>query len=1150
MADLKAPRGGGKSPSQPRSFLAGQGWKWLSFLLVLVLLDLLIVFKFRRVATPESPEWLDRMNRGLAYLEQFNYEPATHQYEQALAIKPKDVATRINLAIALLNQAKPETLDKAVELLRGVLADQPDNPYANYCLAIILQYRNDVEGALPHFEATAKASPDDAHAWYQVGKCLTELDLRPDEAFDALTKAVELEPALNAARYALAMHPKTATDARKTMLDEQRALADAIWEREYKVRYFDMGPHAEAVPLPTLAPQQGMQALATSDVPVTLAAGTEWRVADGKDGYSLEIARRGRCSVVLDRLANGVEDLFLPGAVMRKGKPGDLLLTPDGPGWKDVTEEAGLANGDGSIAAAGDLDNDGKPELLVAGSTGLKAYKNLGNGKFAPLPLSPGKGEEPGKFSGLALADIDQDGDLDIFATRAEGDPKTALAAWLNTSDAVEAAAGKPAEPLRLKFEAKPLPGVDPPGALAGLTLADVDGDSDLDMVLLPLQAGKPVWVRNDRLLRFKTLPVGDPVLPAAEWRACVSHLGDLYEPAHLLLLRSEGNAMRAQWSPRGWKTNDLQLPAGRQALRMDLNLDGDPDMISLGLKGNARFMAGSCREGTLVELGGGLDGLVNILGATNESTDLLGLKKTGGLARIGLALPSRHMVVVRPTGLRKTGDYLRTTAESVGTRVGVLAGSFRGWDEVGTGQSLGQSSRPIRLGTGPLEFAQAIRLRWPDGVPQAEMDPQVDTLVQMVETNRKPTSCPVLFVQGTDGKWEYVTDCLGPGALGEQGSDGSVRPARPVEVLRLPESVSRRKGKLVLRLAEPMDEVMYLDGARLAVVDHPVGTEIWADERFNFTGDLPTSQLMVVGNLVSLTEAKDNAGADALDLLARADGASVTNFPRLTWMGMAGRHKLDLLFPRPGGTGPLVLCGEGGVDYPYPESMYAATQAGLSLLPPTLARRGNDGKYTPVGEIGFPAGLPKPMLARIPAGAEGGEPWRLESNLRVYWDSLRLGRLLGDAETGKVAGVTVRWMDPAAASLDRVGFAREIPAGELVGYDGNARDPVSASRWKGSFTRLGDVRELLAGVDDRLAVCGPGDAVDLEYLLPAGEPGPGMTRTVLLRVHGWCKDTAPTTLTGARVEPLPWRGMPAYPCVPSPDEKNWAPRWNTRKFR
>ncbi|MFM8933284.1 MAG: FG-GAP-like repeat-containing protein [Gemmataceae bacterium] len=1150
MADLKSPGGGGKTPSKPRSFLAGQGWKWLSFLLLLVLLDLLIIFKWRRGTSPESPEWLDRMNRGLAYLEQFNYEPATHQYEQALAIKPKDVATRINLAIALLNQAKPETLDKAVELLRGVLADQPENPYANYCLAIILQYRNDVEGALPHFEATAKASPDDAHAWYQVGKCLMELDLRPDEAFDALTKAVELEPALNAARYALAMHPKTPGDARKSMLDEQRALADAIWEREYKVRYFDMGPHAEAVPLPPVAPPQGVQALTASEVPVALAAGTEWRVPGDKDVYAAEIARHGRCSVVLDRQANGVEDLFLPGAVVRKGKPGDLLLTPDGLGWKDITEEAGLAEGSSRIAAAGDLDNDGKPELLVAGATGLKVFKNLGNGKFSALSLTAGRGEEPGKFSGIALADIDQDGDLDIFATRMEGEPKAALAVWLNTSDAVEAAAGKPTEPLKLRFETKALPGVEPTASLAGLTLADVDGDGDLDMVLLPLQAGKPVWVRNDRLLRFKTLPVGTPALPEAEWRACVSHLDDLYEPAHLLLLRAEGNAMRAQWSPHGWKTNDLQLPAGRQALRLDLNLDGDPDMITLDKEGNARFMAGACREGTQLYLGGNLDGLVASMGATNEGTHLLALKKTGGLTHIGLALPGRHMLVVRPTGLRKTGDYLRTTAESVGTRVGALAGSFRGWDEVGTGQSLGLSSRPIRLGTGPLEFAQAIRLRWPDGVPQAEMDPQVDTLIPMVETNRKPTSCPVLFVQGADGKWEYVTDCLGPGALGEQGPDGSVRPARPVEVLRLPEAVGRRKGKLVLRLAEPMDEVMYLDGARLAVVDHPVGTEIWADERFNFTGDAPTSQLMVVGNLVGLNEAKDNTGTDALDLLARADGASVTNFPRLSWMGLAARHKLDLRFPQPGGKGPLVLCGEGGVDYPYPESMNAATQAGLTLLPPTLARRGADGKYTPVGEIGFPAGLPKPMLARIPAGAEGGEPWRLESNLRVYWDSLRLGRLLGDAETGQVAGVTVRWLEPGAANLDRVGFAREIPSGELVAYDGNARDPVSASRWKGSFTRLGDVRELLVGVDDRLAVCGPGDAVDLEYLLPTEEPGPGMTRTVLLRVHGWCKDTAPTTLTGARVEPLPWRGMAEYPCVPSPDEKNWAPRWNTRKFR
>jgi len=151
MSDQKAAGRTGKKPDGPKNSLAGQGWKWLTLLMILVLLDLLIIFKWRGSSNQENPEWLDRMNRGLACLEQFQYEGATNQYEQALAIKPKDIPTRINLAIALLNEAKPETLDRSVELLKGVIAEQPGNPYANYSLGMILQYRNDIEGALPYF---------------------------------------------------------------------------------------------------------------------------------------------------------------------------------------------------------------------------------------------------------------------------------------------------------------------------------------------------------------------------------------------------------------------------------------------------------------------------------------------------------------------------------------------------------------------------------------------------------------------------------------------------------------------------------------------------------------------------------------------------------------------------------------------------------------------------------------------------------------------------------------------------------------------------------------------------------------------------------------------------------------------------------------
>lgn len=606
---------------------------------------------------------------------------------------------------------------------------------------------------------------------------------------------------------------------------------------------------------------------------------------------------------------------------------------------------------------------------------------------------------------------------------------------------------------------------------------------------------------------------------------------------------------MRAQWSTRGWITHEVPLSAGRQIARLDLNLDGEPDLITLGSDGEARLSLGACREGTQINLAGNLDGLIPLVGATGDGVVMMGMKREGGLVRLGLALPGRHMIIVKPTGLRKTGSSIRSTAESVGTRVGALAGPYRGWDEVGTSQSTGQSSRAIRLGTGPLDFAQAIRFRWPDTVPQAELDPQVDTWFQVVEDNRKGTSCPVIFIE-TDQGWDYLTDCLGPGALGEQGPDGSVRPARPVETLRLPASASARRGAFKLRLAEPMDEVMYLDGARVAVVDHPIGTEIWADERFNFTGPTPTSQLLVVGGLTRLSLAEDGRNRDVLNLLDQADGQSFQDFPRLSWLGMAGKHHLDLRFPTPSGTGPLVICAEGGVDYPYPESINAATQAGVELLPPTLSRLGPDGKYQVLGEVGFPAGLPKAMLARLPEGAKPGETWRLESNLRVYWDRLRLGRILGNAEKEKVQGVTVRWLDPEKAVLDRVGFAKEIPAGPLVAYDGNSQDFPPTSKWNGPFTRLGDVKELVAGVDDRLVVCGPGEAVDLSYALPEEPPAPGMTRTLLVRVHGWCKDTSPTTLTGARVEPLPYRAMPTYPGLVPPEQREWTKKWNTRSFR
>ena len=60
--------------------------------------------------------------------------------------------------------------------------------------------------------------------------------------------------------------------------------------------------------------------------------------------------------------------------------------------------------------------------------------------------------------------------------------------------------------------------------------------------------------------------------------------------------------------------------------------------------------------------------------------------------------------------------------------------------------------------------------------------------------------------------------------------------------------------------------------------------------------------------------------------------------------------------------------------------------------------------------------------------------------------------------------------------------------------------------------------------------------------------PPAGWVRSFVLRLTGYCKDTAPFTRTGGSTNPLPFRAMPEYPYSPSlphpaPDQSTWHTR-------
>src|SRR5262249_19616890 len=111
-------------------------------------------------------------NRGVGYMERFNYAKALESFERVNQMDPDWLPGKINLGIALLNIDDEQNRTRAIELFQGMLRQDADNPYAHFCLGILLNYRGLSEEAATHFEAVTRIDPNDAHSWFELAKLL------------------------------------------------------------------------------------------------------------------------------------------------------------------------------------------------------------------------------------------------------------------------------------------------------------------------------------------------------------------------------------------------------------------------------------------------------------------------------------------------------------------------------------------------------------------------------------------------------------------------------------------------------------------------------------------------------------------------------------------------------------------------------------------------------------------------------------------------------------------------------------------------------------------------------------------------------------------------------------------------------------------
>jgi cytochrome c-type biogenesis protein CcmH/NrfG len=1068
---------------------------------------------------------------GVAFMNQQRFADAQKQFESALAADPAYSLAKLNLGIALLAQQKSE---QARAALSEAAQKLPDDPHAWYNLGLTYKDMSEPEKAIAAFDRVARLAPAEPDAFYFIGYLYTQ-EQKYDLAIDAFQQALKNFPYHASAQFGLARayQRKGDADSARSHLQVFQNITTHHLGTPFGAGYGDQGRFSLAEYARNAVPK------APPAIPVHFVAESLASVLESTSGQPLPPGpATGACFFDYD--GDGKPDLLLVSAKadgetrllhgLSGGRFEDMTDSSglSGGRFEDMTDSSGLSlHGSGFGCAAGDYDNDGKTDLAICMSDGVRLFHNEGSGKFADVTKAVGIRREK-NCVGLTFVDYDHDGDLDLYITMAPGGDAHNLL-WRNNGNGTFT-----------DVSAETALGMEATGA--GLATSDFNDDRAIDFILAGGARGASIYL-NPREGKFTPLPGIDfsrENLPPAVgvvsfdfdkdgWMdLAFTHAG---APGISLWRNVEGKGLQRVPLPDfGWQR-------GWGIAAVDYDNDGWLDLVAVG----ESSQGGEVR--LLRNLGGGAWS-----DATKEAhLDALRLSAPRSIAIAYLAgTGNPDLLITQAAGspllLRGQGadkhnwlqidlKALNDNKSAIGTKVEVFAGPlYQKWEVPSASGYLGQNAAPITVGLDDQRTADVVRLLWPTGVPQDEINLQPRKLQQIAELDRRGSSCPVLFAWN-GREYEFIADMIGPGVVGHWIAPGERDVPDPSEYLKVSGKIARpRNGILSFRFMEPMEETVYLDQVRLLAIDHPSSYDVYPNERFASSPPFPEFRVIATQKAHAPAGAWDDSGRDVLQLISKRDRRYVSGFKELPFAGFAKLHWLELDLGTWDSAKPLQLIADGYTDYFTATSMYAADQAGIKVIAPYVEVQDAHGKWTRVvDDMGFPAGLERTMVAgltgKIPPGTRR---IRIVSNLKIYWDAIRID------QTPEQSATRVSEVPLATAALAFLGYPKEIrltPASDTV-YSYSKRSMTGPyARAAGNYTRYGDVRELLNSSDDRFAIFSSGEGVKLDFdarslpSLPAG-----WVRDYFFYADGFEKDMDFYAAHAFTVEPLPKHTMQPYP--------------------
>jgi tetratricopeptide (TPR) repeat protein len=1077
-----------------------------------------------KLAPGEPAGWA---NWGVLALRQRNYDAAAQRLERARQLAPQN--DQIDYLLGLLESNRGHSAE-AIAYLRKAVDINPQNLRAAYQLAEEIERQGGANSEAEFEQAVQRVlveQPKNLAALLELSRIAAK---RGDT--NTLKSAVaqisgrssawppEVQQRLAAVQAAIDGSDLRAAATQTTFL---RNVLMRVPEYRQSLTAIKAPPGEEAEPFthflrletPAFKPAQADTAIAFAARPLSNPANVRWdwigAISLSGEGAPVVVEANGREV----RLSTGARFPF-PGGASNAGPLPEGVIPVD-------------------------FNYDFKVDLVLAGAGGVRLLRQDNPGAFTDVTAQTKlpKSVTNAPYTGAWAVDIEADGDLDIVLGAKSGVP-TVLR---NNGDGTFLAI-------------HPFAGVS---GIRQFVWADLDGDGNPDAAIIDASGRLHVFVnqRSGQFLESSLLPNLQTVKAMAAADADGDGILDL------LVLQTNGAIARLCDKDQGlrWEAADLaEVPAtyltGEVRLRVaDLDNNGALDLIVCPVA-----QATGNPEGALIWLGeenGKFTPLKQPVGPTlvfdaaglrgDGKLDLLGLSADGQpVEAINQSSKNYHWQVVRPRAAQATGDQ-RINPFGIGGEMEIRSGLLVQMQPI-TGPVL-------HFGLGEQTSTDVVRVLWPNGSVRAEFDVKADQAI--VTEQRIKGSCPYLFAY--NGKQvEFVKDAVPwSSAIGLRiNTLGTARVEATEEWYKISGTeLAPHDGFYDLRITAELWETYYYDYLALMTVDHPAGTDIFVDERFV----IPPAKLAVTTVAIPhpIARAVDDTGTDVTDIVRALDGRYLDTFGRGQYQGVTRDHYVEVdLGDEAPRSGPLYLIARGWM-HPTDSSINVAIAQGhheqargLSLEVPD----GRGGWVVARSNLGFPAGRKKICLFDLSNVFLPGAPrrLRLRTNLEIYWDQIEWAKGMPNAP------LKIARLNPAVAGLHYRGYSvmsQVNPSSpEIPDYN---HLESSKQRWRdlvGYYTRYGDVRELLARVDDRYVIMNSGD--EMTFRFPEQPPPPaGWVRDFVIAGDGWIKDGDYNSTFSKTVLPLPYHAKNEYTTPPGRLEDEWVYRhhpddWETYQTR